>query len=88
MFKTLQIAGDKNVILINSRPAFNGKESILLHFRELDGLPAQIELSSQIPNQPVKSIKQVNIRGEKIEDLNVKNIAFAPNEVKFIEIEL
>lgn len=88
MFKTLQIAGDKNVMLINSRPAFNGKESILLHFRELDGLPAQIELSSQIPNRPVKSIKQVNIRGEKIEDLDVKNIVFNPNEVKFIEIEL
>jgi len=61
MFKTLQMNGDENVMLISSRPSFNGRESILLHFRELDGLPAKIELSSQIANRPVKSLTQVNI---------------------------
>jgi hypothetical protein len=85
MVKTVQMEGDKNVMLISSRPSFNGRESILLHFRELDGLPARIELSSQIANRPVKSLTQVNITGEKIQELD-KSILFNPNEVKFIEV--
>jgi hypothetical protein len=87
-FKAMNITGDENVMLINSRPAFNGTKNILLHFRETEGKPANINLELQTVNRPVKSIKQVNITGEKMQDLNVKNIAFNPNEVKFIEIEL
>lgn len=83
MFKTLQMNGDENVMLSSSRPSFNGRESILL-LRELDGLPAKIGLSSQIANCPVKSLTQVNITGEKIQELD-KSISFNPNEVKFIE---
>ncbi|SHI79956.1 Glycosyl hydrolases family 38 C-terminal domain-containing protein [Tangfeifania diversioriginum] len=88
VFKTMNITGDENVMLINSRPSFNGNGSVLLHFREIDGKPAQIGLSSQIEDRPVKTLKQVNIIGEIIQELDVKNIAFNPNEVKFIEIEL
>jgi hypothetical protein len=87
-FKAMNITGDENVMLINSRPAFNGKNCILLHFRETEGKPAKINLELQTANRPVKSIKQVNITGEKMQDLDVKSIAFNPNEVKFIEIEL
>lgn len=88
LFKTMNIAGDENVMLINSRPSFNGNGSVMLHFREIDGKPAKIGLSSQITTRPVKTIKQVNVMGELIEDLDINNISFNPNEVKFIEVEL
>ena len=84
--KTLQMNGDENVMLISSRPSFPDRESVLLHFRELNGLPAKIELSSLIENRPVKSLTEVNITGEKIQKLD-KSISFNPNEVKFIEVE-
>ncbi len=85
--KTLKITGDQNALLVNSRPAGNGSKSVLLHFREVEGVPANIELSSYVENRPVKSLKQVTVAGEKIKDLNGK-ISFKANEVKFIEIEL
>ncbi|MBZ4675407.1 MAG: hypothetical protein JG782_26 [Anaerophaga sp.] len=84
LFKTLSMEGDENVMLINSRPSFNGK--VLLHFREIDGKPAKMGLASQIAGRSVKSITQVNVLGEKIKELDIKNIAFDPHEVKFIEI--
>jgi hypothetical protein len=43
-------------------------------------------LASQIAGRSVKSITQVNVLGEKIKELDIKNIAFDPHEVKFIEI--
>ncbi|MBA7592153.1 hypothetical protein ES708_34330 [subsurface metagenome] len=52
MVKTLELVGDPNAILINSRPAFTSDGSILLHFREVDGRPASLQLSSQIANRP------------------------------------
>ena len=84
--KTLELLGDQNAILINSRPAFTNDGSILLHFREVDGIPATIQLSSKITNRPIKSFKEVNIIGKEIGTLD-KTIFFKPNEVKFIEIE-
>ncbi len=48
VFKSVQMEGDKNVMLLSSRPSFNGRESILLHFRELDGLPAKIYLVNHL----------------------------------------
>jgi hypothetical protein len=84
LFKTLSMEGDENVMLINSRPSFNGK--VLLHFREIDGKPAKMGLASQIAGRSVKRITQVNVLGEKIKELDIKNIAFDPHEVKFIEI--
>lgn len=84
--KTIELVGDPNAILINSRPAFTSDGSILLHFREVDGRPARIQLSSQIDNRPIKSLKEVNIVGDKIRALDT-NISFKPNEVKFIEVQ-
>jgi len=86
MVKTLKLLGDPNAILINSRPAFTRDGSILLHFREVDGQPASLQLSSQIANRPIKSLKEVNIIGEEIRALDA-NISFKPNEVKFIEVQ-
>jgi hypothetical protein len=86
MAKTLELLGDHNAILINSRPAFKNEESILLHFREVDGIPANIQLSSKVANRPIKNLKEVNSIGEEIGALD-NNISFKPNEVKFIEVQ-
>lgn len=86
--KTMEVTGDKNVVLLNSRPAFNGKNCILLHFREIEGKPAEIGIDLKNNNLPAKSVKQVNVAGEHIANLDVKKVAFKPNEVKFIELEL
>lgn len=88
LYKTLSVTGDENVLLINSRPSFNGKRAIVLHFREIDGKPAQIKLASHIKNYQVKKTSQVNVLGEKIQDLDNSNLSFNPYEVKFIEVEL
>ncbi len=85
--KTLNISGAPNAVLVNSRPAFKGNGNVILHFREVDGLPAEIQLSSEIPDKRIKSVKQVNILGETMEQLD-QNIAFEPYEVKFIELSL
>jgi len=85
VFKTMNISGDNNVVLINSRPSFKENGSVLLHFREAEGLPGKISISSEITGRPVKTLKQVNVAGETIQELG-KTIAFSPHEVKFIEI--
>ncbi len=84
--KTMELSGDDNAMLINIRPAFTDKGNVLLHFREVDGVPATIQLSSKVANRPIKNLKQVNIIGEEIGGLS-KTISFKPNEVKFIEVQ-
>ena len=64
VFKTVDITGDENVVLINSRPSLPATGSVVFHFRETDGKPAKIRLPSQIAGRQVKSIRQVNVRGE------------------------
>ena len=86
MTKTLQISGDENAMLINSRPLFSGKGKILLHFREVDGKPATIQLSSFLANRPILSLTEVNVLGTEIGKLD-KSISFSPHEVKFIEVQ-
>ena len=86
VFKTININGDKNVVLINSRPSFKENKSILLHFRETEGLSGKISLSSEVADRPVKSLKQVTVAGETIHKLD-KDISFNPHEVKFVEVE-
>lgn len=86
MFRTVELDGAPNVILINSRPAFSSDSAILLHFREVDGLPAKLRLLSKIANRPIKSMKEVNIVGDKIQKVN-NPLSFKPFEVKFIEVQ-
>jgi hypothetical protein len=86
VFRTMNIGGDKNVVLINSRPSFKGKRDVLLHFRETEGLPGKISISSEIAGRPVKSLRQVTVAGETIQELD-KDISFNPHEVKFVELE-
>ena len=83
--ETLSIGGSQNAILINSRPSFKNGNTILLHFRELEGKPAELNLESKIPGHPIKQMFEVNVTGDEIGN-PIKSIQLKPYEVKFVEI--
>jgi hypothetical protein len=83
---TLKINGPANAMLVNSRPAFKDKGTILLHFRELEGLAAEVKLSSSVPDRAIKKMVEVNSAGKQIGQ-PVPSIQLKPYEVKYIEIE-
>ena len=84
--ETLKVTGPANAMLVNSRPAFKGKGTILLHFRELEGKNAEVNLSSAVPGQTIKKMVEVNAAGKEIGQ-PLKTIQLRPYEVRFIEIE-
>jgi hypothetical protein len=84
--ETLKITGSANAMLVNSRPAFKEKGTILLHFREVEGLPAEVKLSSAVPGQSIKRMVEVNAVGKQIGQ-PVTSIQLKPYEVRFIEVE-
>jgi alpha-mannosidase len=86
VLETLKISGAPNAMLINSRPVYENNKSILLHFRELEGLPADIKLSSAVPGQSIRKMVEVNAIGSPIGD-PLTSVQLKPHEVKFIEIE-
>jgi len=86
VLETLKISGSPNAILINSRPSFKSSESILLHFRELEGKPAELTLESKIAGRAIKRMVEVNVTGDEIGSL-IQTISFKPYEVKFIEVQ-
>lgn len=83
--ETLKISGSANAMLVNSRPAFKEKGTILLHFRELEGLPAEVILSSAVPGQSIKKMVEVNAVGKQIGQ-PLTSIQLKPYEVRFIEV--
>ena len=84
--ETLKISGSPNAMLINSRPAFKGKNNILLHFRELEGLAAEVKLSSAVPGQTIRKMMEVNTLGKQVGQ-PLTSIQLKPYEVRFIEVE-
>lgn len=84
--ETLRISGSGNAILVNSRPAFSDNGTILLHFRELEGLPAEVKLSSGISGQTIKRMTEVNTTGKTIGG-PISSVQLKPYEVKFIKVE-
>jgi len=84
--ETLKISGPANAMLVNSRPVFNKKGTILLHFRELEGLSAEVKLSSSVPGQLIKRMVEVNTIGKQIGQ-PLSTILLKPYEVRFIEVE-
>jgi len=84
--ESLKIGGAPNVLLVNSRPAPNGKVAVLLHFRELEGKEAEIFLANSVSGRPVKTFTVVNAIGKRVETCSAA-IHFNPFEVKFIELE-
>ena len=86
LMETLKITGPSNAMLVNSRPAFKNKGTILLHFRELEGLPAEVKLSSSIDGRPVRKMVEVNVTGKQVGE-PLTSVQLKPFEVKFIEVE-
>lgn len=86
VLETLAINGSPNALLVNSRPSFGNKNSILLHFRELEGKPAEITLNSKIAGREIMKMIEVNTLGKEIGN-PIQSIRFKPYEVKFIEIQ-
>jgi alpha-mannosidase len=86
LMETLKITGPPNAMLVNSRPAFKNKGTILLHFRELEGLAAEVKLESAIAGRSIKKMTEVNATG-KSERQPLSSIQLKPYEVKFIEVE-
>jgi alpha-mannosidase len=83
--ETLRINGSPNVILMNSRPAFNDNRSLLLRFREVEGLSGEVNLSAAVPGKTISSVQEVNASGKKIGQL-LTSVKFRPYEVRFIEV--
>jgi alpha-mannosidase len=86
ILETLQISGPSNAMLINSRPSFKEKGTILLHFRELEGKDAEVNLSSAVPGQTIKKMIEVSATGNEIGQ-PMTSVKLKPYEVRFIEIE-
>lgn len=86
VLETINIKGSQNAILVNSRPAFKNSETILLHFRELEGKPAELTLGSKIAGRSIKRITEVNTIGNEIGN-SIQSIVFKPFEVKFVEVQ-
>lgn len=86
VMETLSIKGSQNAILINSRPTFKNAETVLLHFREVEGKSAELSLESKIAGRPIKKITEVNVIGNEVGN-PVQSIHFKPFEVKFIEVQ-
>lgn len=84
--ETLKITGPANAMLVNSRPAFKARGTILLHFRELEGQPAEVKLSSSVPGKSIKKMVEVNTAGKQIGQ-PVTSVILKPYEVRFIEVE-
>jgi hypothetical protein len=84
--ETLKISGSPNAILINSRPSFKNSGSIMLHFRELEGKPAELTLESKVAGRAIKQITVVNAIGKEIGN-PIQSIKFNPFEVKFVEVQ-
>jgi hypothetical protein len=84
--ETLKVEGSPNVLLVNSRPAFNGKDAVILHFRELEGKEADIFVGSMVEKRPINTVTVVNSMGKTVSQ-GSSSLHFAPFEVKFIELE-
>jgi len=83
--ETFKITGPPNVMLMNSRPSYKNNGTILLRFREVEGLPAEVKLSSAVPEKSIKKMVEVNAVGNQIGQPLI-TVQMKPYEVKFIEL--
>lgn len=83
---TLKIEGSPNALLMNARPVFNNNFTLLLRFRELEGKPAGLDISSEILGKTIKRITEVNSTGKALEEM-ANPLKLNPYEVKFVEVE-
>jgi alpha-mannosidase len=84
--ETLNISGSPNVMLMNSRPAFKSKGTLLLRFREVEGIQGEAKVTSAVPGKPIRSMTEVNAAGIKTGE-PITSVRLKPFEVRFIEVE-
>jgi alpha-mannosidase len=82
--------GPDNVILVNARPALDGR-GVILCLREVDGKPATVDISLRIPGKKVKSVEEVNVLEEPIDttvtmDAHPGMLTLTPFSVKFVRV--
>ncbi|MFA6127311.1 MAG: glycoside hydrolase family 38 C-terminal domain-containing protein [Bacteroidales bacterium] len=86
VFQILKTDGPANIMVVNSRPAFNNTGSILIHLRELDGTPGTINVTSAINDRPIRKMIEVNIIGEEIGQ-PLQSVKLRAFEEKFVRID-
>jgi alpha-mannosidase len=86
VFEAIKVSGDENALLVNCRPAFRDETTVFLRFREIEGLPAEIQISSGIPGRSIKKITEVNCTGIQTGG-TASSIKINPFEVKFFEVQ-
>ena len=82
---TLNITGSSNVMLMNSRPAFKSNRSLILRFREVEGLSGEVNFLLAVPGKSISFLQEVNAAGVRIGQ-PVNTVKFKPYEVRFIEV--
>ncbi len=80
----LQIDAD-NILLVSLKPASDGK-GIILHLREIEGVPAEFSLSIPVISSNRMNIREVNVLEEEIGDM-LRTIKLEPWVSKFFKIE-
>jgi hypothetical protein len=86
LIKTIEVSGPPNAMLVNTRPSFDKKGAILLHFRELDGKPADVNLGITVPGKSIRKITEVNASGKQTGQ-PLASVHLEPYQVRFIEVE-
>lgn len=86
---TLSLAPE-NVILVNARPASDGR-GVILCLREVDGKSAKLDLSLRLPGKKLKSVEEVNVLEETMDNPippknNEDQITLPPFGVKFVRV--
>lgn len=86
LLETLELNLPENVLLANIRPSLNGDNSLFLHLREVDGVPARLNAPRSKSINPTNSV-DVNALGEIIGSLSYP-LELKPYEVRFIKVFL
>jgi hypothetical protein len=73
-------------MLMNSRPAFKDKGTLLLRFREVEGVPGEVKVSSVVPGKSIIRMTEINAAGIKKGE-PITSVKVQPFEVSFIEVE-
>ena len=73
-----------NLLLVESRPAWDGK-GLILHWREVEGKNAALGLSHQPFASKVRRVDEVNAIEQTLKE-NVSSLSFGPYEVKFLRL--
>lgn len=86
LIETIDISGSPNALVVNARPAFGYEGSIMIHLREIEGLDAEVKISSRIAGRPLKKLYEVNSTGIRMGS-DLTSVKLKPFEVKFVEIQ-